>query len=479
MSIVSCSVESDSESWIVSGRRGIVLSPFRNLFWVLLMASLSVSNGKNTLQFTDANGKRKTVRLGSMSKKSAEAIRLKVEHLVTASLAKVPLDHDTALWIASIGDELAARLATVGLMPERVKSVTLSELLAQYADIVESKNKSGTRTNFLTISTDLTKFFSVTIDVRSITDENAREFLDHLCERELASATIARRLRRVRSIFAFGVKKKLLAVNPFGEISVPTVLPQERKAYVTVADTEKLIAATNPTWRTIIALARYAGLRCPSEVLTLKWSDVNFATSRMTVSSPKTERIPGKAYRVMPIFAQLRPYLDEAFELASDGEVFVIGGSNGEAYRKTAQGPNGWVNSNLRTTFTKLVRRAGLTPWPRLFHSLRASCETDLLAEFPINAVTEWMGHSETVALKHYSRIPDDVYERAAKGAAKSAASALQKALYPEADTTRHEKQETPEILTLEGFRRLVAHSDGHCQDDNVTLRGFEPRSQP
>jgi hypothetical protein len=33
---------------------------------------------------------------------------------------------------------------------------------------------------------------------------------------------------------------------------------------------------------------------------------------------------------------------------------------------------------------------------------------------------------------------------------------------------------ETPETLTLEGFRRLVAHPVGHGQDDNVTLRGFD-----
>lgn len=45
--------------------------------------------------------------------------------------------------------------------------------------------------------------------------------------------------------------------------------------------------------------------------------------------------------------------------------------AQGDKYRETAQGPNGWVNMNLRTTFEKIVRRAGLTPWPKLFHNLR------------------------------------------------------------------------------------------------------------
>jgi hypothetical protein len=34
-------------------------------------------------------------------------------------------------------------------------------------------------------------------------------------------------------------------------------------------------------------------------------------------------------------------------------------------------GKAGWMNANLRTTFEKVVERAGLTPWPRLFHNLR------------------------------------------------------------------------------------------------------------
>src|SRR5207248_3733559 len=61
------------------------------------------------------------------------------------------------------------------------------------------------------------------------------------------------------------------------------------------------------------------GLRCPSEVLSLKWEHVNFGTARMTVPSCKTEHHPGKDYRTVPIFAELRPYLEEAFELAADG----------------------------------------------------------------------------------------------------------------------------------------------------------------
>ena len=78
------------------------------------------------------------------------------------------------------------------------------------------------------------------------------------------------------------------------------------------------------------------------------------------------------------MFARLRPCLEDAWELAAPGEVFVVGGKQGDAYRTTAQKPGGWINTNLRSVMLKLIRRAGLVPWPKVFQNLRASCETDL-----------------------------------------------------------------------------------------------------
>ena len=61
-----------------------------------------------------------------------------------------------------------------------------------------------------------------------------------------------------------------MTANPFADVKEASVLPVDRKAYVEASDIETIIRAANPTWRTIIALARYAGLRCPSEVVMVK-----------------------------------------------------------------------------------------------------------------------------------------------------------------------------------------------------------------
>lgn len=62
----------------------------------------------------------------------------------------------------------------------------------------------------------------------------------------------------------------LKGANPFADLKTPASLPEDRKAYVTTADAERLLNAASPVWRTIVALCRFAGLRCPSEVFRLK-----------------------------------------------------------------------------------------------------------------------------------------------------------------------------------------------------------------
>ena len=54
------------------------------------------------------------------------------------------------------------------------------------------------------------------------------------------------------------------------------------------------------------------GLRCPSEVLSLKWDGFDWEHSRFRVDSPKTEHHPNGAYRIAPLFPELRPFVEEA-----------------------------------------------------------------------------------------------------------------------------------------------------------------------
>lgn len=73
----------------------------------------------------------------------------------------------------------------------------------------------------------------------------------------------------------------------------------------------------------------------------------------------------------------------------------------------------GWSKTSLRTTFLKIIARAAAKPWPRLFHNLRASRETELAELFPLRVVYEWIGDSKAVAYKHYLMTTEDHFKAA------------------------------------------------------------------
>lgn len=63
--------------------------------------------------------------------------------------------------------------------------------------------------------------------------------------------------------------------------------------------------------------------------------------------------------------------------------------------------------SNLRTVFMKILKRAGIKPWPKLSQNLRSSRSTELITQgFPAYVVAAWLGHSVKVANTHYNRSP-------------------------------------------------------------------------
>jgi integrase len=238
-----------------------------------------------------------------------------------------------------------------------------------------------------------------------ITEGDAEAYKQHLITEGLAPATIRKRLYFASLIFRSAVKFRLISSNPFTDVRVK-VPPPGRKHFITQEETERLIdACPNEDWRIIIALSRYGGLRCPSEVLSLRWSDIDWDPTHgvMHVRSPKTEHHPGKESRVVPIFGLLRPHLERAFEAAAEGSVYVVA----ESLRQSSLGPSGWRNTNLRKPFLAVIKRAGMKPWPRLFHNLRSSRETELMAgqEHAPNDVCTWIGNSLAIAQRHYLQV--------------------------------------------------------------------------
>jgi len=189
----------------------------------------------------------------------------------------------------------------------------------------------------------------------------------------------------------------------------------------------------------------------------LRWGDVNWDRGRMTVRSPKTAGHEGHAFRVVPIAPELRSILLDLFNAAEPGTEAVV---------PRLRNPG----VNLRTTFLKIIARAGEEPWPRLFHNLRASCATDWVERFPAHAVAKWLGHSPMIAAQHYLQIRDAHFDLAA-GLGQAATKAATHAR--PSDPMRSEPETTTTHPTAD-----LAGVGAPCEaveSRQVGAEGFEP----
>jgi hypothetical protein len=134
-------------------------------------------------------------------------------------------------------------------------------------------------------------------------------------------------------------------------------------------------------------------------------------SNRMSIPEPKVEHHDDRGVRSCPIFPELRPILDEAFEIFRNKSEYVVVAPQ---YLVAANTAVGWKNANLRSEMTTLLRRAGVMGWPRLFHSMRASRQTELQREFAIHVVCYWLGNSPRIAQQSYLLVTEDDFSRAA-----------------------------------------------------------------
>jgi len=405
------------------------------------MASISTSaDGRKSIQFVAADKKRRTIRLGIIDHDEAILIKRRVAALNVAQRKGLTWDDRLARWVADTSDELAQKLAAVGLIPPRTPlrgniAPRLNEFLASYiagrADHAENTRKTIDQARRL-----LVEYFGADKPIDKITAADALSWRNSLRTR-FKPATIATHVKKAKQMFQHAADGEVVEKNPFAKLRAGKQVDSTRQVDVTREITQAILeAAPDAEWRLIIALARYGGLRCPSEHLALTWPDVDWERDRFRVDSPKT------GVRWVPIFPELRPHLEEAFELAPEGSIYVI-----TRYRKR--------NSNLRTRFTRIIRRAGLEPWERLFHNLRSTRQTELTNSFPAHVASKWLGNSVKVATDHYLQVTEEHFRRAA--------GAVQKAVQYGSESHRRESHGAPN----DPGNAVLCHGAGTCGEQN------------
>lgn len=436
------------------------------------MASISSDkNGHKRILVILPDGSRKCIRLGRCSLRYAESFRVRVADLVSAkTLNTSPLD-ETCRWLADLEDKLLAKLIKLDLAKPRA-SVSLEAFIDGYisgrVDV-----KPGTQTNYGQIRRYIFGFFDGKRFLRDIGPGDAEDFRLHLVKLGLADNTIRRVIGRSRQFFKAAIRRGLIQSNPFDGMAAAVRANMERFYFVSRDEADKVLeACPDAEWRLIFALCRYGGLRCPTEVLSLKWTDVDWDRNRIRITSPKTEAYEGGGSRMIPMFPELQKPLLDVFSSPDPGDYVIT------RYRQT--------NVNLRTQLQRIIRRAGLEPWPKLFQNLRSTRETELAERFPIHVVCKWIGNSPAVAAQHYLQLTDEHFSRAVQADAKpedpqdeAAQNAAQNEAQKPAEGSGSDSK-TAGNETLEAFETAGVYADTlasakTCENEGMTPTGFEP----
>lgn len=351
----------------------------------------------------DTGGQRASVYVGRCGKTEYATISGHLHGLQKALRFAQQPTASTLAWLGGIGDHLHRKIAHAGLCEPRVRSAPADETLAAFvARYIERRNDVGrcTLLNFRQTETQLVKHFGKERSIGSITLGDGKAFRQWLVGEDYALATISMHIKKARQFFQDAVDRDILAKNPFAKVEAGSQVNPERMHYVSTEIVEKVMAVATPELRVVLALARYGGLRCPSEASRLHWEHMLWDKHRFRVKSDKTKR-KGKPLRFPPLVGRLYEVLLDAFHAAEEGQSKVL--------------PFIDTSDNLRTQIGRLCERAGVLPWVKPLQNLRLSCETDWMDTDGVANACKWSGNTVEVAMKHYHLVRDVDYLRAAQ----------------------------------------------------------------
>jgi integrase len=216
----------------------------------------------------------------------------------------------------------------------------------------------------------------------------------------------------------------------------------------------------------LLAMSRYLGVRVPSEPFSMTWDYVDWERMRIRIPSPKTE-VHGKSFRIVPILPEVKPLLERAFDEAKEGSMYVFENLRSRDSVKKAE-KGFWGSVNLRQQLQRMLKRGGIKPWPRLWHNLRSSAQTDLANQLPIHVVCEWLGNSRIVAQDHYLQITEEHF-------AKASGNAAQKAAQSGSETVRNDVNVKCIEVSNPSKIQLVSQDCEVMHKCGVGDTGFEP----
>jgi hypothetical protein len=189
-------------------------------------------------------------------------------------------------------------------------------------------------------------------------------------------------------MFSYGVSLGIVTENPFLSIPCDRKLTNSlRQHYVERATITKILEKCNDDRdRLIIVLARFGGLRIPSEIQKLRFCD-------FTETVIKIHEDTKTGSREVPLFREIREIFSR---LSGEPQELIFSGRYGQA----------WYPWQM---LSDCIERSGVERWSKLYNNLRSSCITDLDGiGYPEKVLDAVFGNSAEVRKLHYVQLQKD-----------------------------------------------------------------------
>lgn len=349
------------------------------------------------IEFIGLDGKRHRLRLGKVDADTASKFKRGVEQLLNSVRLGTTLPDEWAAWLAAVDDDLVNRMASMGLCSARAACPNLGVAFEAYLQRRAVELKPASLKRIQDTGKRMRAFFGDWVPLRTIGAARAKDWRLAMLGDGLSEATVRTDCRNAKAFFADAIERGMLrGKNPFSAVPT-TAIASKREHRITAAQTRALIDGCPSTqWRVLVGLLRFAGLRCPSETHSVTWGDVDWGRNALRVFAPKTGQT-----RTVPLCADLRAILDDAWYLAGDDTAPTT--------------PIVSVPRNNRHKRLKaIIKRAGLTEWPKLFQVFRQTRRSEWLdAGVPAAYVNAWLGHSGSVGDRHYTVLSETIFQAA------------------------------------------------------------------
>jgi integrase len=374
---------------------------------------------------THTDGRRKSLRLqsfGISSKQQADGFRQVILALVAQKTAGIGLDERSLRLVQGLHPRLRGFLQEVGLLSQCRRSLLVHEYVTSFRNRKAALVAPSTMKVIGRTLDRAMQFFHPNELLASVTADRAIQFRQWLVPQRgkqnpvLAEATIRKTCAIMSEVFTAAVRERLLFENPFNTAGIKkAVRPNRAREYfVSREEAERLLdACEGSEERLMVGLARFGGLRMPSEIHDLRWKDFDPAARTLTIRSPKTAHHESGGIRKIPVFPTLMALLEEHRLSVCDSDYLM---------------PTLRVYPSLSVRMRRIIRSSGITDYPRAMHNLRLSCISEWVVgeRRDLVTVSEWAGHTIQVMSQHYLRqIHADSASRAALEAASSSGAGV------------------------------------------------------